>query len=237
MAFNRGDGADTVVGSGRDHDTVSLGGGIRYADLSLRKVGNDLVFDVDQGESITFEDWYTSGERRSVDILQVVTIGGDYSATSTDRTKNRKVVSFDFKQLANHFDQVRAANASLTRWPVAAELNNYFKDNSDTRAIGGDLAYRYATTGSYGDLDWVDVRDRMAGMKGEAWQTLTASTTVNPWTALQAGISLIADQSVGLPSPISTMAAPSSDELIFAAMNASGRTPAWMGGQPAPVLP
>ena len=237
MAFNRGDGADIVVGSGWDRDTVSLGGGIRYTDLSLRKVGNDLVFDVAQGDSITFKDWYTGSARRSVDTLQMVTVGGDYSTTSTDRMKNRKIVSFDFEQLANRFDAVRAANPSLTSWPVASELNNYFKASSDTQAIGGDLAYRYATTGSYGDLDWMGVRNRMAGMTGTAWQSLTTSTTVNPWTALQAGISLIVDQTAGLPSPINPAASPSSDELIFAAINAGGRKPTWMGSQPAPVLP
>ena len=237
MAFNRGDGADIVVGSGWDRDTVSLGGGIRYTDLSLRKVGNDLVFDVAQGDSITFKDWYTGSARRSVDTLQMVTVGGDYSTTSTDRMKNRKVVSFDFEQLANRFDAVRAANPSLTSWPVASELNNYFKASSDTQAIGGDLAYRYGTIGSYGDLDWMGVRNRMTGMTGTAWQSLTTSTTVNPWTALQAGISLIADQTAGLPSPINPAASPSSDDLIFAAINAGGRKPTWMGSQPAPVLP
>ena len=238
MAFNRGDGADLVVGSGWDRDTLSLGGGIRYTDLSLRKSGNDIVIDMGQGDSITFKDWYTSSARRSVDTLQVVTIGGDYSATSTDRTKNRKVVTFDFEQLANRFDAIRAASPSTTSWAVAGELNNYYKASSDTQAIGGDLAYRYATTGSYGDLDWMGVRNRMSGMTGAAWQTLNASTTVNPWTALQAGISLIADQTVGLPSPITPVAALSGDELAFAALNSSGGSkPSWMAGAGGRVLP
>jgi Ca2+-binding RTX toxin-like protein len=238
MAFNRGDGADLVVGSGWDRDTLSLGGGIRYADLSLRKSGNDIVIDMGQGDSITFKDWYASSARRSIDTLQVVTVGGDYSTTSTERTKNRKVVSFDFEQLANRFDAVRTAKPSTTNWAVAGELNNYFKASSDTQAIGGDLAYRYATTGSYGDLDWMGVRNRMGSMTGAAWQTLNASTAVNPWAALQAGISLIADQTVGLPSPITPMAALSSDELAFAALNSSsGSKPGWMAGAGGRVLP
>jgi Ca2+-binding RTX toxin-like protein len=241
IAFNRGDGTDTVVGSGWDRDTVSLGGGIRYADLSLRKNGNDLVFELGQGDRITFKDWYTANARRSVDTLQMVTVGGDYSAASTDRMRNRKAVSFDFALLANRYDALRAANPNLTSWAVAGELNNYFKASSDTQAIGGDLAFRYATTyhttGSYGDLDWLGVRNRMGGMNGAAWQTLTTSTAVNPWTALQAGISLIADQTVGLPSPITPAAAPSADELAFIALNASGRPPVWMGGSGGKVLP
>jgi Ca2+-binding RTX toxin-like protein len=237
LAFNRGDGVDTVLGTGWDRDTVSLGGGIRYADLSLRKAGNDLVFDLGEGDSITFKDWYTSNGRHSVDTLQVVTVGGDYDAVSGDRMKNRKVVSFDFEQLANRFDQVRAANPGMTSWAIAGELNGSFKASSDTKAIGGDLAYRYATTGSYGDLDWIGVRNQLGGMSGTAWQTLAASTAVNPWTALQAGISLVADQTAGLPSPITPMAALTADELAFAALNAGGRRPSWMGNQPGPILP
>jgi hypothetical protein len=74
-------------------------------------------------------------------------------------------------------------------------------------------------------------------MSSTAWQTLTASTAVDPWTALRAGTSLLADATAGLPSPITPMPAPTSDELAFAAFNAGGRTPAWMGNAPAPLVP
>ncbi|HEY9108585.1 MAG TPA: hypothetical protein VIN58_18060, partial [Roseateles sp.] len=69
------------------------------------------------------------------------------------------------------------------------------------------------------------------------WQDVTASTQLDPWTALQAGISLIADQTAGLPSPITPAASPSADELVFAAINAGGQKPIWMGSQPVRVLP
>ena len=189
IAFNRGDGADTIVGAGVDRDTLSLGGGIRYADISLRKVGNDLVLDLALGDSISFTGWYTSSARRSVDALQMVVASADYSAASPERTKNRKIVTFDFANLANRFDQLLAATPGMTSWAVAAELDVYFKASSDTQAIGGDLASRYANTGSYGDLTWTGVRNQMTGLTGTAFQTLTASTAVNPWTALQAGVS------------------------------------------------
>jgi len=67
---------------------------------------------------------------------------------------------------------------------------------------------------------------------------LGTSTTVNPWTALQAGLGLVTDPTVGLPSPITPMATLTSDELVFAAMTASGRKPSWMGDYPpARALP
>ena len=35
--FNKGDGSDTVVNSVWKADTISLGGGIKYADLARRR--------------------------------------------------------------------------------------------------------------------------------------------------------------------------------------------------------
>ncbi len=244
IAFNRGDGADTLLTSSWQRDTLSLGGGIRYADLSLSKSGNDLVLGLGQGDSVTFKNWYLDSTRHNLTTLQMVTAaaGGDYVAGSSNRMLGSKVVSFDFEQLANRYDQVRAANPGLASWSLASVLDTYYQRGSDTQALGGDLAYRYATqgsagSGSYGDLDAAAVRNRMNGLSGSSWQAWSVSTAVDPWTALQAGISLIADQTVGLPSPITPAAAPSPDELAFAALNASGRAPAWMGSAGGRVLP
>lgn len=239
IAFNRGDGADTVVTSSWQTDALSLGGGLRYADIALRKFGNNLVLELGQGDSITLEGWYLDSSRKNIKNLQVVTAapGGDYLAGSSDRMRNRKTVAFDFEQLVTRFDAARAANPELTSWSAAADLNATYLSGSDTQAIGGNVGYRYATTGSYGDMDWQAINTQLAKLSATTWQTLTTSTAVNPWTALQAGTSLIADATEGLPSPITPMAAPTPDELIFASLNASGRRPVWMVGTPAPVIP
>lgn len=239
IAFNRGDGADTLVMSSWQTDALSLGGGIRYADLALHKSGNDLVLELGQGDAIALEGWYVDGSRKNIRTLQVVTGApdGDYLAGSTDRMRNRKAVSFDFGQLAARFDAARAANPALTTWTAAADLDATYQRGSDTQAIGGDMAWRYATTGSYGDLDWRTINTRLGGMSSQTWQKLNASTAVNPWTALQAGVSLIADATQGLPSPITPAAAPTQDELVFTAIGASGHRPVWMSGGPSPVIP
>lgn len=239
IAFNRGDGADTLVTSSWQTDALSLGGGIRYADIALRKSGNNLVLELGQGDSITLEGWYLDSSRKNIKNLQVVTAapGGDYLAGSSDRMRNRKAVAFDFEQLVTRFDTARAANPALTSWSAAADLNATYLSGGDTQAIGGNMAYRYATAGSYGDMDWQAINTQLAKLSATTWQALTTSTAVNPWTALQAGTSLIADATQGLPSPITPMAAPTGDELIFASLNASGRKPVWMGGTPAPVIP
>ncbi|MBL0085139.1 MAG: hypothetical protein IPP44_00200 [Ideonella sp.] len=219
-------------------DTLSLGGGIRYADLRLSRVGTNLVIGLGAGDSITLRDWYLDSTRRNLTTLQVVTAatGGDYAAASTDRLRNQKSVSFDFEGLANRFDQWRAANPGQAEWSPAGELNTYYLSGSNSKAIGGDVAWRYATTGSYGDIDARSVIDKMGSMSATSWQSLTASSLVDPWTALQAGTMLLVDVTAGLPSPITPVASPSSDELFLAAISASGHKPSWVGSTP-PVLP
>ena len=240
LAFNRGDGVDTVLTSSWQRDTLSLGGGIRYADLKLSKNGNDLVLALGAGDSITFKDWYKDTTRHNLTTLQVVTAaaGGDFNAASTDRLLNQKVVGFNFETLANRFEQWRAANPSQSEWSFAGELNTYYVSGSNTKAIGGDLAWRYAMTGSYGDIDARGVIDRMGSMSATNWQTFTSSGgTIDPWTALQAGTMLLSDPTAGLPSPITPMASPSSNELFFAAVNGSGHKPDWVGSTPSSVIP
>jgi VCBS repeat-containing protein len=229
IAINRGDGADTVLPFSWQQDTVSLGSGIRYADLTLRKSGNNLVLDLGSGDSLTFKDWYGATENRNLGTLQVVTAaGGDYNAASSDRLRNRNVVTFDFGQLVSRFDAARAANPSMTSWSMAGSLDATYKSGSNTQAIGGDLTWRYAMTGSYGDLDANAVRTRLNGFGGDSWQTFSAGTTVNPWTALQAGISLLADRTVGLPSPLTPMAAPNPIDLTNVALTAGQQRPSWL---------
>jgi Ca2+-binding RTX toxin-like protein len=119
FAFNRGDGADVIHGGQWGGDTISIGQGIRYADLTLAKSGNDLVLGMGQGESITLEDWYLGSRHRGVETLQMVTIaGGDYVANATDRTRNNHVEFFDFEKLVQRFDKVRASTPTINQWAV-----------------------------------------------------------------------------------------------------------------------
>lgn len=239
IAFNRGDGADVIRTSSWQRDTLSLGGGIRYADLRLRRDGNDLVMGLGNGDSITLQGWYVDNSRRNVTTLQVVTgaVGGDYLAASSDRLLNQQVVSFNFESLVNRFDQWSSANPGHSEWAPAAELDTYYVAGNNTAAIGGNLAWRYATSGSYGDIDGRGAIDRMASIGATNWQSFTASSTVDPWTALQAGTLMLSDPTVGLPSPITPALPPSSNELFFAAINAGGHKPDWVGTTPSPVLP
>ena len=190
FAFNKGDGADTVVNSVWKADTISLGGGTQYADLKLAKAGNDLVLQGAGSDKITLKDWYVAAQNQGVGKLQVLTAGGDFDAASTSTLKNRAVAVFDFDKLVRAFDIARAATPSAASgWAVSNSLG---------------AAQLYASTA-------------------------IAAGYVNPWAALQAGTALLEKAPTVAINPISTSAAQSVDQLLFAALNASGSSNAAAG--------
>ena len=185
FAFNKGDGADTVVNSVWKADTLSLGGGIKYADLKLSKAGNDLVVMGAGSDSITLKDWYKASQNQGVGKLQVLTTGGDFDATSASTLKNKAVTVFDFDKLVKAFDAARTATPSVASgWAVSASLG---------------AAQLYASTP-------------------------IAAGYVNPWAALQAGTALLDKAPTAAINPIATSVAQSVDQLLFAALNASGNS-------------
>jgi Ca2+-binding RTX toxin-like protein len=224
IAFNRGDGSDSVAASTGDADVLSLGGGIRYADLKLRKSGNDLILETGAAvsggttEQITIKGWYAdaTGASRSISKLQIVTAAStDFNAASSDALLSSAVAVFDLQALAAQFDAARTATPSLTRWSLNANNSSALRTSllgtSNTQAIGGDLAYDYAMQAATDGINGSNLHTGYAGMAsaqvqqsltamGDAWQTrqTTALPIVNPWIALEAGTALILGQPVGL---------------------------------------
>jgi Ca2+-binding RTX toxin-like protein len=175
IVFNQGDGLDTVNGGIGTDNTLSLGNGIRYADLSLRKEANDLILDTGAGDSITFRDWYTaSTNNKSVSTLQVILDATtDYDAGSADPTLNNKVEQFDFAGLAAEFDQALTATPTLTSWALTNALSDYHLAGSDSAALGGDLAYYYGTNGNLTGMSATAAQDVIGSASlGTANQTL-----------------------------------------------------------------
>ena len=186
FAFNRGDGRDTLVATAGADDTLSLGGGIRYADLGLRKVGNDLVLDAGT-DQVTLKDWYAAASNHRIAQLQLVTDAStDYLSTSTDSMHNRRVTRFDFAQVVAGFDAALAANPSLTRWTVADALAGAFVGSSDTAALGGDLAYQFGHGGSLAGIGF----DATSALLADANFGL-APQSLLPSAALTAGSRLL----------------------------------------------
>ncbi|HVF64738.1 MAG TPA: calcium-binding protein [Casimicrobiaceae bacterium] len=176
IAFNRGDGQDVVNASAAADDTLSLGGGIRYADVALRKSGNDLVVDVGASEQVTFKDWYAAPANPQVVNLQmIVDASTDWTAGSTDALRNKRIARFDFAGLVAQFDAARTANPGLTTWAVASALASEHLGGSDTAALGGDLGYQYGRASALTGIGWTPVDGVLANAAfGTGLQTLQA---------------------------------------------------------------
>ena len=143
IAFNRGDGQDVVNASTGADNTISLGWGIQYTDLYFKKNLNDLILDVGATEQITLKDWYLGTTNKSVLNLQMIAEAmADFNATGGDPIRNSKVETFNFASLANSFDLARAATPTLTSWALTNALLTFHNGDSDTAALGGDLAYQ-----------------------------------------------------------------------------------------------
>jgi VCBS repeat-containing protein len=180
ILFNRGDGNDLIdpwnSGVIPKSDTVSLGGGIGYADLSFSRNGDDLVLDTGNGESITFNYWFaTWGDYKAVNNLQIITEAmAAYDSNSADPLLNQRVQQFDFMALANQFEAAQAADPNITTWQLAPYLAGYSLGGSDITAIGGDMAYLYGKNGSLDGLSEADLRVQLTDAQfGIAAQTLT----------------------------------------------------------------
>ena len=144
IAFNRGDGSDTVVTTRAGDATLSLGVGIRVRDLAFRRSGDDLRLDAGGGGSITFDDWYRGSKYQAVSTLQLITEG----ITGSGSVGDDAVELYDFKALVSAFDTARRRNPGVSKWALTNSLAGFELDGLDHEALGGDLAYIYGTAGS-----------------------------------------------------------------------------------------
>ncbi|CAN5472179.1 hypothetical protein BH11PSE11_BH11PSE11_04940 [soil metagenome] len=179
IAFNRGDGQDIVNASTTKDNTLSLGKGIKYADLLFKKSSNDLILVTGTSDQITFKDWYASANNHSVANLQMVIEGTtDYNAASTNKINNKKIEQFDFDGLVTKFDQARAATPSLTSWALSSSMLSFYLNSSDTAAIGGDLAYQYAKNGNLSNVSMNPAIALLAGATFGANQNLQTAANL-----------------------------------------------------------
>ena len=181
IGFNKGHGADIVNASTGTDDTLTLGGGIAYTDLKLRKTGLDLILDASNGDQITFKDWYQTGvNNKSVLNLQVVADAmSAYAPAGTDPLLNKKVVDFNFQGVVNAFDAALVANPTLTSWNVSSALSASYLWGSDSSALGGDLAYDFGHRNSLATIGAVPAQAVLGNAAfGTSAQTLQPPATL-----------------------------------------------------------
>jgi hypothetical protein len=183
IAFNRNDGQDTVNASTGADNTVSIGGGVTYADMRFAKSGSNLLLKLGGTDQITLKDWYLGTTNKSVLTLQVVAeamVG--FNPGSSDPLINKKVTQLDFQGLTTAFDQALAQSPGLTDWALTNAIAGFQLSGSDTQALGGDLAYWYGKNGNFANLGYQPSQDTLSAANfGSGQQVL------QPNTALQVG--------------------------------------------------
>ncbi|MDD2894211.1 MAG: calcium-binding protein, partial [Halothiobacillaceae bacterium] len=187
--FNRGDGNDWYFQGWSDNgaeiyqgtDTVSLGWGISYEDLSFMRNGDNLILNTGNGESITFDSWFaTWRDNKSISTLQIIAEAmPSYTRDSSDPLLNTRIQQFDFMALVNQFEADYAADLALPTWHLAPHLAGAHLGGSDTSAIGGDMAYLYGKNGNLDGLSETELRAELSDASfGTGSQTLTKTGTM-----------------------------------------------------------
>jgi Ca2+-binding RTX toxin-like protein len=88
--------------------------------------------------------------------VQIFVSGHDYSPTSTDPLRNRKVVVVDYESMAADYFATAVNNRTFD---LEAALRRHIVWTSDTQAFGGKIAFQYATQGN---IDAVTLEERRA---------------------------------------------------------------------------
>jgi VCBS repeat-containing protein len=184
VLYNLGEGADVISATPGQSDTLSLGGGIAYDDLTLRKRGRNLILKTGRHDSVTFTDWYASPENQTVANLQVIVEAmAEFSASSTDPLLDKKIHTFDFRAIVDAFDESRGRRSWSREWDVMDALLDAHLGASDNEALGGDIAYRYGLNGSLAGIGVTAVQDVL-----NAPQFGSAAQTLRPIEELQQGL-------------------------------------------------
>jgi Ca2+-binding RTX toxin-like protein len=135
IAFNPGDGHDTVYAA--NALILSLGGGIDAAALSLSPEAGDLLLTIGANDSIRLTRQFEADP----DAWPRITLQLFGS-----------VHFYDFNAVVADFRQAVATDPLLQKFALGAVLQGHESAVSNTEALGGELAHRYATTGNLNGL-------------------------------------------------------------------------------------
>jgi len=164
VAFNAGSSSDTVFSDTDAQNTLSLGGGLRYGDLSLSRSGNDLQLNAGGDDKLVLKDWY-AGRNNVANLQMVIDATAEFDAAAEDPVYNQRVQRFDFRGMVNAFDAAQASNPGISAWALSDALTQFHLQGSNDGAIGGDLAYWYGRNGALTGIG-VSAAQQIIGMPG-----------------------------------------------------------------------
>lgn len=135
--FRYGDAwpANDVVSVGKTpYSKLGIDGGV--GSILMLKAGTMYI------SGAIYDDYGGGNDTR---YLQFIVSSADYSATSTDPLKNKKVVVIDFEAFGRDFYATATSNRT---YDILAGLRRNIAWSSDTEAFGGAVAYEYGTKGN-----------------------------------------------------------------------------------------
>jgi Ca2+-binding RTX toxin-like protein len=188
VAFNRGDGADRFVAPRAGFGTLSLGGGLGLADLSLTRTGADLVLHAGDADSLTFEGWYAATPVRPLTRLQVVAVPSTEpvgSGVASSAIADQRAEWFSLTGIVSAYDAAAAKSPGLSRWAIADAAAAFHQGGSDDRMFGGDLAWWFARGAPEGGLSVGQARAFLEA------QVFAAQRPVQPTTSAMSGVAIL----------------------------------------------
>ena len=217
LAFNAGDGADYIAVDGGENLTISLGGGISTAGILFNGADQSyFVLGLGGDDSLELDSFSFDSMFWPTVTLQL--IGDDI------RTYDLNAVVQDF------FDAGAPGD-----WSAEESLQQHLLTVSATDALGGVIAYQYATTGSVNGLS---TSQEMTVLSADDFASAPQSITVSN-SAPEVAIP-VADQTASEASPFSfavpqnTFSDPDGDALTYTASLAGGDPlPSWLSFDPA----
>ena len=222
IAFNPGDGNDTVYAGAAM--TLSLGGGAQPADLVLTKVDSldvpgvsDYLITVSASDSIRLtREWEADPAAWPAITLQMF----------------GSVHTYDFNAVVADYE-VQAAGDPNFSLSLGALLAAHEIATSQTDALGGAIAWQYATTGSTAALS---VDDLMTVLSDPSFGIAAQPISLAPANSAPTLANPIADQTTnedaayGFTLPAGTFSDPDAgDSLSYSASLADGSAlPGWL---------
>ncbi len=182
IAYNAGGGIDTIYADAGAENTLSLGGGLQYSDLSLSRNDNDLVLNAGTDDKIVFKDWYY-GHGNLLNLQLILDATEAFDQSSTDPLLNQRVQNFNFLGLVGAFDAAQSANPGLSSWALSDALMQFHLSGSDAAAVGGDLAYWYARNDGLNGVSLAAAQGVMGGAGFGA-----DAQSLHPFSGLQEGL-------------------------------------------------
>lgn len=184
VADNSGDGAITIApGTGTvntDDNTLSLGGGIAYANLTFTKSGNNLILNAGGTNSITFTNWYAgaAGDQSFVNLQVIEQAASTYSSSSSNTLYSSEVETFNLTTLVSQFNTA----GQTSGWSLMNDLLTDHLNSSNTAALGGDLGYY---DGLNGNLTGMNLATAISTLQNASFGK--TAQTMDAWSGISTG--------------------------------------------------